>query len=96
MGRCIAINNGTGLEQEPLFLGGAANHAAKLAEGSEPGIFLSDNARKLLSLIELGKASFANSLDENYVQEITRARRGVGTFEGVVSGTGLEVIEPGD
>lgn len=40
-GLCVAINNGTGAEQEPMFLGSAANHAAKLAEENEEGIFIS-------------------------------------------------------
>lgn len=57
IGTCVAINNGTGDEQEPLFLGSAANHAAKLAGGSEPGIYLSSRVRALLGFQEVGPAS---------------------------------------
>lgn len=53
-GRCVAINNGTGHEQEPMFLGSPANHAAKLADGDEPGIFLSDRVRAAIGQPELG------------------------------------------
>lgn len=77
VGRCVAINNGSGLEQEPLFLGGAANHAAKLAEGGEPGIYLSDAARQLLSLPQLEQGAFTNRLDEDFVQEVARVRSGI-------------------
>lgn len=54
-GTCVAINNGTGTEQEPMFLGSAANHAAKLANGNEAGVFASDRLRDLL-----GYQSFAD------------------------------------
>ncbi|KJF74628.1 adenylate/guanylate cyclase domain-containing protein [Agrobacterium arsenijevicii] len=53
-GNAIAVNSGRGSEPEPLFLGNPANYAAKLAAGSEPGIFLSDRARQLLGLEVLG------------------------------------------
>lgn len=60
IGTCVAINNGTGAEQEPMFLGSAANHAAKLAEGDTPGVFVSDRVRAVLDYQEVG-------LLENYV-----------------------------
>lgn len=60
VGTCVAINSGNGLEAEPMFLGSAANHAAKLAEGSEPGIYLSNRVRNLLALSDAG--SFENVL----------------------------------
>lgn len=47
-GKCVATNSGQGLEPEPLFLGSAANHAAKLADGEEVGIFISDTAQAAL------------------------------------------------
>lgn len=53
-GNAIAVNSGRGSEPEPLFLGNPANYAAKLAAGSEPGIYLSDRARQLLGLETLG------------------------------------------
>lgn len=49
-GKCVAINSGSGHEQEPLFLGNAANYAAKLAEGDGEGIFLSNRARAVIGL----------------------------------------------
>ena len=54
VGTCVAINNGTGCEQEPMFLGSAANHAAKLAFGKEAGVYVSDRVRALLNLQEFG------------------------------------------
>ena len=48
-GMCIAINGGRGSEPEPLFLGSAANHAAKLADGATAGTFLSDTAQQALA-----------------------------------------------
>ena len=63
-GPCVAINNGTGLEQEPMFLGSAANHAAKLAEGNQPGIYLSDRVRALMALPQIRGHESYQSLDE--------------------------------
>ena len=40
-GPAVAVNSGRASEPEPLFVGSPANHAAKLADGDEPGIFLS-------------------------------------------------------
>ena len=54
VGTCVAINNGTGSEQEPMFLGSAANHAAKLADGDLPGIYVSDRVRAILGFQEVG------------------------------------------
>ena len=55
-GRCVAINNGTGHEQEPMFLGSPANHAAKLADGDEPGIYLSNRVRAAIGQAELSSS----------------------------------------
>lgn len=49
-GKCVAIKSGSGHEQEPLFLGSAANYAAKLVEGNNPGIYLSNRVRYILGL----------------------------------------------
>ncbi|WP_207105813.1 hypothetical protein [Sphingomonas sp. CFBP 8760] len=54
IGRCVAIDSGRNDEREPLFIGGAANHAAKLAEGSAPGIYPSDRVRALFGLRQVG------------------------------------------
>lgn len=74
VGTCVAINNGTGLEQEPMFLGGAANHAAKLADGAEPGIYVSDRVRHLLGLPELGDLGGMFGLQETQLS-MNAARR---------------------
>lgn len=52
-GRCVAINDGTSHEQEPLFLGSAANYAAKLADGDGDGIFMSNRVRSNVGLATL-------------------------------------------
>jgi class 3 adenylate cyclase len=57
IGRCVAIDSGKKGEREPLFIGSAANHAAKLAEGSVEGIFVSDRVRSLFGIPQEG--SFA-------------------------------------
>lgn len=82
-GVCVATNNGISAEQEPLFLGSAANHAAKLAEGSQTGIYLSDRAEAALKQISVSSArnqfeKFVDErptyrLDENVLPEVLRA-----------------------
>lgn len=47
-GVCVAIKGGRGTEPEPLFIGHAANYAAKLAEGAQPGVFVSDTVEAIL------------------------------------------------
>ena len=52
-GETLAVNNGRNGYREPLFLGDAANHAAKLASNlSTKGIYLTNAARKVLGLDE--------------------------------------------
>lgn len=53
-GPCVAINSGRSDEREPMFIGPAANHAAKLAMGEEPGIYLSDRVRSVFGLARAG------------------------------------------
>lgn len=74
IGPCVAINNGNGLEQEPMFLGSAANHAAKLAYGEEPGIFLSDRARAALSQPQVGPLETLMKLDERVFDDFIGIR----------------------
>lgn len=50
VGTCVAINSGRTDEREPMFVGSAANHAAKLVAGDEEGIYLSDRVRALFSM----------------------------------------------
>jgi class 3 adenylate cyclase len=52
-GKCVAINDGKGCEQEPLFLGAAANYAAKLADGDGEGIFPSNRVRAIVGAAPL-------------------------------------------
>jgi len=73
-GVCVAINSGRGHEREPLFLGNAANFAAKLAEGAEPGVFVSDRVRRLMSTL----LSRTVTLTESY------SRRGAQGFDATV------------
>lgn len=54
IGTCVAVDSGRGDEREPLFIGGAANHAAKLAEGDRGGIYVSDRVRMLFGLSQKG------------------------------------------
>lgn len=74
VGTCVAINNGTGCEQEPMFLGSAANHAAKLAFGKEPGVYVSDRVREILGVQQFGLISEFLSLTESDLA-INSARR---------------------
>jgi class 3 adenylate cyclase len=53
-GMAVAVNSGRGSEPEPLFLGSPANYAAKLADGPEEGIYLSDRVRAIARLGLLG------------------------------------------
>ena len=43
-GPAVAIDSGRNDEREPLFIGSPANHAAKLADGTEEGLNLSSRA----------------------------------------------------
>ncbi|HET6523177.1 hypothetical protein [Sphingopyxis sp.] len=68
IGRCVAINSGRRDEREPMFIGPAANHAAKLAAGNAEGIYLSDRIRALFGLrrapgISEERAWTANSVE---------------------------------
>lgn len=50
-GEVLAVNNGRNRNREPLFLGDAANHAAKLASNlSKKGIYLTNAARLAIGL----------------------------------------------
>ena len=49
-GLALAVNNGRTSNREPLFLGDPANHAAKHSCGKTIGIYLTENARRILNL----------------------------------------------
>ena len=74
VGPCVAINNGTGLEQEPMFLGSAANHAAKLASGDQPGVYLSDRARSIMGLPGPGISEASNAVESGIVERVLAQR----------------------
>lgn len=46
-GPAVAIDGGKSGEHEPLFIGSPANHAAKLAAGDEPGLFVSERLTRV-------------------------------------------------
>lgn len=55
-GQALVVNNGRGGNREPLFLGRPANMAAKIASnGTDTGIYLSNEARSAIGLDELDK-----------------------------------------
>jgi len=65
LGKAVAINSGRGGEQEPLFIGRPANHAAHLAACGQPGIHLSDRAKQVLLRLRVPPSvSPVNLLDE--------------------------------
>jgi len=53
-GKAIAVNSGRSDEREPLFLGNPANYAAKLAEGTDEGIYPSNRVRREAGIATLG------------------------------------------
>jgi class 3 adenylate cyclase len=51
-GTCVALTTGRTHETDTLFLGTPANHAAKVAaNGTSEGIFLTDNAKSIVSQV---------------------------------------------
>lgn len=52
-GKALAVNNGRRSSREPLFLGNPANQAAKRAGGDAEGIFMTNNARKVVGWDEV-------------------------------------------
>jgi class 3 adenylate cyclase len=59
-GEALAVSNGRRGHREPLFLGEPANHAAKRSNGGRVGgIYLTNNARKVLGLAEVANQDTA-------------------------------------
>ncbi|WP_020179952.1 adenylate/guanylate cyclase domain-containing protein [Methylopila sp. M107] len=56
-GLSVAVNSGSRDEREPLFLGNPANYAAKLAEGTEEGLFPSNKVRMEAGIPQLHVAT---------------------------------------
>lgn len=70
-GPCLAMPTGRSHEKDILLLGSPANHAAKRASGTEPGIYLTENAQRRLALAELPPQlrlteTLAKSIGQNY------------------------------
>lgn len=61
-GPAVAIDSGRRGEREPLFIGSPANHAAKLADGTEEGLNLSPRAASAIGQTphSLAKSVFLN------------------------------------
>ena len=76
-GNCLAMSTGRDHEQDILYLGSPANHAAKLAEAeSTEGIFLSDNAKLKLGEGDLRKTDQGTfELSEDYIQQVANRYR---------------------
>ena len=72
-GTSLAVNNGRNGYREPLFLGDPANHAAKLAGGgSAEGIYLTNEARRVLGLLDVDVPK-STRLTRQEVEECERA-----------------------
>ncbi|MEP9358083.1 hypothetical protein [Sphingomonas sp. KR3-1] len=108
IGPCVAINSGRSDEREPMFIGSAANHAAKLAQGKEEGIFLSDRVRaafgmrRATTLME-ERSIAANGFElarlragSSAVRDITELTRGrLEKWREDLRGSGSAVLSPG-
>src|ERR1700722_935394 len=77
-GKGLAVNKGRRGHREPLFLGEPANHAAKRATGgTRTGIYLTNKARKAISLKEVPNED-ATALSREEIQDCEKkARLGV-------------------
>ncbi|WEK58850.1 MAG: adenylate/guanylate cyclase domain-containing protein [Candidatus Brevundimonas phytovorans] len=72
-GPAVAVNSGRRSEPEPLFIGSPANHAAKLAAGDVPGIYLTPRAQA----VRTGVAPLAASrISEEVERNILRGASG--------------------
>lgn len=72
-GSCLAMSTGRAYEKDTLFLGSAANHAAKLAASEErEGIFLTPNAQRILDIGDRGVSGDAVQLDKMRVAEAVK------------------------
>lgn len=62
VGTCVAMNSGRQDDREPVFIGSAANHAAKLAAGDDEGVYLSDRVRAALGFTAAGSFNLEKAL----------------------------------
>lgn len=71
-GQALAINGGKRDEPEPLFIGDAANVAAKLADGEDEGVALGSRARAVLAVSVVNPVTTGGLL----LDEASYVRRG--------------------
>ncbi len=75
-GPAVAVNSGRASEPEPLFIGAPANHAAKLADGDEPGIFLSPRLEQARTgMRPLAAVRFADDAATRMLRETVDIRK---------------------
>ena len=85
-GPAVAMDGGKRSEPDPVFIGSPANHAAKLADGSEEGVYLSARVQRIVTGspttltgdgIPMAKSMEASFLDETVFAGVARpaARR---------------------
>lgn len=79
-GTAVAVNSGRGSEPEPLFLGSPANYAAKLAEGTDEGIYVSDRVRAIArwNLVSGGELAERHFEMSSQTKALTSGASGVG------------------
>ena len=72
-GRCLAMTTGRAHEQDTLFLGPPANHAAKAAAGGDQeGIFLSDGSALSVGANSAKRTPFGDAIPETaFLREAT-------------------------
>jgi class 3 adenylate cyclase len=81
-GRCLAMSTGRAHEKDTLFLGSPANHAAKIAAGSdEEGIVLADNAASFIGAANILLTRFGEHVpSRNFIRD-SMSRHPFGSFE---------------
>lgn len=74
-GPAVAIDSGKRGEPDPLFIGSPANHAAKLADGDEEGIFLSLRVQRVRDQnAPFNFTALAKSVETGFLHERVSAR----------------------
>lgn len=90
-GPCVAMNSGRRDEREPLFIGSSANHAAKLVDGDEEGIYLSDRVRALFGLRRAANLMEEKAFKANLTElHLLKARAGKSRDLAVVTESRLD------
>lgn len=81
-GIALTVNNGRNGHREPLFLGDPANYAAKLASGGDlSGIFMSNNARKVIDLDLVTKEKNVALKVDDIAQSVSQAKLSINVDE---------------